>query len=187
MSERADKLLWCPPAIVRLCVIFGFAAFFFTASMLVRPQRSQASFGTATSAATATQASTPSDKTDALLNPNAVHGSPARPSSPSPVATYPRAASPVDATKPPIADDQGNLLLGVLVGTSDNIIWVYSGAMGPLYSVVHKTRGVLAYSLEADDLYRQFPDCDLTKLKMIEMDRNTGTIMLADPERERLP
>lgn len=184
MSHRSDKILWCPPVVLRFCVLFGGMALFFGASTLFEPRLS-----TATPPSIFPSAKTTTAKNaDALLNPNAATGAPfiAPKSNTDPAA--PRAANPFDPNQAPIFDDNGNVLLGHLVGPSDYVIWIYSGPLSPLYTVVHKTRGVLTYSVELDDLYRQYPELNVQNLRMLPADLRTGSpLMLADPAREQLP
>jgi hypothetical protein len=181
MSIRDDKLLWCPPAVVRLCVVLGAAAFFFGISMIIEPRFSRA-------ASDRVPARIVSDDASTLLNPDdAIGGTPRRVTSLNPASVYanqPMPANPLDYRKPPAQDEQGNVLLGSLIGASDAVIWVYSGRTGPIYTVVHKQRGVLALGLDENDLYHQFPNLEFDQLKMAPFNLGSQQLMLADPAKQ---
>ncbi len=177
MSIRDDKLLWCPPAVLRLCVILGAAAFFFGVSMVLEPRFSRAS--------ERVPARIVSGDSAAMLNLEQI--TPHRRSGGATSAAFndqPMPANPLDYRKPPAQDENGNVLLGSLVGGSDAVIWVYSGRTGPIYTVVHKQRGVLALGLDENDLYHQFPNLEFDQLRMAPFNLGSQQLMLADPAKQ---
>ncbi len=182
MSIRDDKLLWCPPAVLRLCVILGAAAFFFGVSMVIEPRFSRAS--------ERVPARIVSENSAAMLDPDGIgnaHRIGSKPNAGGVGEAYvgqPMPANPLDYRKPPSTDENGNVLLGALIGASDAVIWVYSGRTGPLYTVVHKQRGVLALGLDENDLYHQFPNLEFDQLKMAPFNLGSQQLMLAEPAKQ---
>ncbi|CAN5752082.1 hypothetical protein BH11PLA1_BH11PLA1_07970 [soil metagenome] len=183
MSDRADKLMWCPPAIMRLCVLAGAGVLFFGVSMVLKPESSRASTLT-------NRAEFPAQRADALLDPNAESGAPfvARTGGRGEGAgASGKLARVLDPMRPPVQDEQGHLLLGMLKGPESAVVWVYSGPSGPLYTALEPGKGVTAWSLESDDFYQRFPQFHAQDIKLMPFDINSGAIMLAEPEKQQLP
>lgn len=193
MSERADKLLWSPPVIVRMCVIFGGAAFFFSVSMMMDPSRSRAS---SIMPNTQNQAANPTQNVPTRTVSDLKRLSPFAPTNVAPTSGESDDPSTINDTQnltvnpeaPPAADDRGNVLLGALRGSKTHAIWIYSGAVGPLYTIIDRTSNrVIARSIEADELYRLFPELQAEHLQLVPFNIKSGQLMLADPDSQRLP
>lgn len=193
MSERADKLLWSPPVIVRMCVIFGGAAFFFSVSMMMDPSRSRAS---SIMPQTQNQAATPPATAPTRTVSDLKRISPFAGSNIAPTSGETEEASAlndaqgltVNPDAPPAADDRGNVLLGALRGSKSHAIWIYSGAVGPLYTIIDRASNrVVARAIEADELYRQYPELQAEHLQLVPFNIKSGQLMLADPDSQRLP
>ncbi len=193
MSERADKLLWSPPVIVRMCVIFGGAAFFFSVSMMMDPSRSRAS---SLMPNTQNQAATPAQNVPTRTISDLKRLSPFAPTNVAPSSGESDDPSTINNAQnlavnpeaPPAADDRGNVLLGALRGSKTHAIWIYSGAVGPLYTIIDRTSNrVISRSIEADELYRLFPELQAEHLQLVPFNIKSGQLMLADPDSQRLP
>ncbi|MBL0870523.1 MAG: hypothetical protein IBJ18_08110 [Phycisphaerales bacterium] len=193
MSERADKLLWSPPVIVRMCVIFGGAAFFFSVSMMMDPSRSRAS---SILPQTQNQDATPPQNVPTRTISDLKRLSPFAPTniaptngdSSDPASINDAQSLTVNPESPPAADDRGNVLLGALRGSKSHAIWIYSGAVGPLYTIIDRTSNrVIARAIEADELYRQYPELQAENLQLVPFNIKSGQLMLADPDSQRLP
>lgn len=174
------KLLWCPPVVARLCVIVLGFGLFLSITSTVRPRTSQAAVG-GDEASPAMQVGAADQRSalgvgDPRLDPRAVYPNPApRP----PVAD----ATPDALVNAPRFDPVGNALIGALVG-SDHMIWVYSSAAGPLYSVADRSGQVLATGLLAAQVFERFPSIPVTELRMLPVDSPAGgPLMSAEPLR----
>lgn len=80
---------------------------------------------------------------------------------------------------PPAKDAQGRKLLGSLVGSTWGV-WIYSDAAGPLYTIVDPQGRIQAEGLTADEVYRQFPELPIDRLRLVP---GTDALMLAEPMR----
>lgn len=187
-----DKLLWCPPGLVRLCIVLGGFAVFMGVSMTMQPRRSlavapQNDLARATAAYQAYTA--PGDASPAraavrwsaradapLIDPSRATATLIQP------GDLDRVARVMANPTPPPRDPDGNPLLGGLVG-SDFHIWIYSGPEYPVYTVADARGTVLAHGLPAYRVFEQFPQIPVTELRLQPFHPETGVpIMYADPD-----
>lgn len=150
------SLVKVPPAILRLMMVVAGFALWFGASTILQPRQSAAS------------------------PPRRPGAGAVMPPTPTPQAGAPAALPAGAAVNPPATDKFGRKLLGSLVGSTWNV-WIYSDASGPLYTVADSAGRVLAEGLAADDVYRQFPDLPVDRMRLAPAD---GALMLAEPHRE---
>lgn len=85
----------------------------------------------------------------------------------------------------PERNAHGWRLLGQMVG-GERLVWIYSSPDGPRYTICTKTGEILREDLEADDVYRVFPDLDISGMRLEprpEGGQKPESLMTADNER----
>jgi hypothetical protein len=186
-----DKLLWCPPGLVRLCIVLGGFAVFMGVSMTMPPRHSMAVAPQSDPArATAAYQSSTASNDAGSAKASEAWSSRAQPPLIDPSRATATIIHPQDLDRvarvmatptPPPRDPDGNPLLGGLVG-SDFHIWIYSGPEFPLYTVADARGTILAHGLPAHRVFEQFPQIPVTELRLQPYHPQTGVpIMYADP------
>jgi hypothetical protein len=183
-----DKLLWCPPAIARLCLLLLGFALFMAVSLTLQPKRSLATQTTpgAPGGALALDgraAQTSTDATGVSSNrPPLIDHARATANALSP-ADLDKIATTIAQVVPPLTDSGGRPLLGSLVGSQFNI-WIYAGTEQPLYTVADAKGRAVVEGLIATEVFARFPQIPLTELRLQQYHPSTGLpLMYVDPGR----